>query len=175
MRRIGLAVVLGVSFLAAPLAVHGQQAGPPTLALLFLGTAGIDSTERSDIAVREGLREHGWVENQNIRLQHRYADGMRDRLDQLAGELVKNKVDVIVTIGTEATRAARRAGLSRSHLVRGADALIVTVRHLERFSPTARSAARIYGHQPLLIGIQGRPDVVDKLKAALGQALDLAS
>jgi putative ABC transport system substrate-binding protein len=59
--------------------------------------------------VREGLREHGWVENQNIRLQHRYADGMRDRLDQLAGDLVKNKVDVIVTIGTEATRAARRA------------------------------------------------------------------
>jgi ABC-type uncharacterized transport system substrate-binding protein len=58
---------------------------------------------------REGLREHGWVENQNIQLQHRYADGMRDRLDQLAGELVKNKVDVIVTIGTEATRAARRA------------------------------------------------------------------
>jgi putative ABC transport system substrate-binding protein len=59
--------------------------------------------------VREGLREHGWVENQNIRLQHRYADGMRDRLDQLAGDSVKNKVDVIVTIGTEATRAARRA------------------------------------------------------------------
>jgi hypothetical protein len=72
-------------------------------------------------------------------------------------------------------RAARRAGLPRSHLVRGADAPIVTVRHLERFSPTARSAARIYGRQPLLIGIQGRLDVVDKLKAALGQALDLAS
>ena len=174
MRLIGLAVC-SVSAFSPRRSPSGQQAGPPTVALLFLGTDGIDSTERSDIAVREGLREHGWAENQNIRLQHRYADGMRDRLDQLAGELVKNKVDVIVTIGTEATRAARRAGLSRSHLVRGTDALIVTVRHLERFSPTARSAARIYGRQPLLPGIQRRPDVVDKLKAALGQALDLAS
>jgi putative ABC transport system substrate-binding protein len=102
-----LGIVLAL--LATPLAAHSQQAGPPTVALLFLGTAGIDSTERSGSAVREGLREHGWVENQNIQLQHRYADGLRDRLDQLAGEFVKNKVNVIVTIGTEATRAARRA------------------------------------------------------------------
>jgi putative tryptophan/tyrosine transport system substrate-binding protein len=109
MRLIGLVIFLAVSLVLAPFAAEAQQAGPPTVALLFLGTAEIDSTERSGSAVREGLREHGWVENQNIQLQHRYADGMRDRLDQLAGELVKNKVDVIVTIGTEATRAARRA------------------------------------------------------------------
>jgi putative ABC transport system substrate-binding protein len=102
-----LGIVLAL--LAMPLTAHSQQAGPPTVALLFLGTAAIDSTARSGSAVREGLREHGWVENQNIQLQHRYADGMRDRLDQLAGELVENKVNVIVAIGTEATRAARRA------------------------------------------------------------------
>jgi putative ABC transport system substrate-binding protein len=95
--------------LATPLAAQGRQAGPPTVGLLFLGTAGVDSTERSGIAVREGLREHGWIEKQNIHFQHRYAGGMRDRLDQLVSELVKNRVDVIVTIGTEATRAARRA------------------------------------------------------------------
>jgi putative ABC transport system substrate-binding protein len=100
---------VGAGVLMAPLAAHSQQAGPPTVALLFLGTAGIDSTERSGSAIREGLREHGWVENQNIQLQHRYAGGLPDRLDQLAGELVKNKVNVILTIGTEATRAARRA------------------------------------------------------------------
>jgi putative tryptophan/tyrosine transport system substrate-binding protein len=109
MRLIGLAVVFSVSMFLAPLAAEGQATRTSKVGLLFLGAAGIDSTERSGIAVREGLRELGWVENENIHFQHRYAGGIRGRLDQLAGELVKGKVDVIVTIGTEATRAARRA------------------------------------------------------------------
>jgi ABC-type uncharacterized transport system substrate-binding protein len=109
MRLIGLAVVLTLSLSLAPLAVQGQQAGPSKVGGLFLGTAGVDWAERSGIAVREGLRELGWVESQNIHFQYRFAGGRRDRLDQLAGELVKNKVDVIVAFGTEATRAARRA------------------------------------------------------------------
>src|SRR3989454_8196268 len=109
MRLIRLVVVLAVSLTLAPLAVQAQQAGQSKVGPLFLGTAGIDSTERSGMAVREGLRELGWVENQNIHFLHRFAGGRRDRLDQLAAELVGNKVDVIVAIGTEATRAARRA------------------------------------------------------------------
>ncbi len=109
MRRIGLAVILALGLTLAPLAVQGQQAGQSKVGLLFLGTAGIDWTERSGIALREELRELGWVEKQNIHFQYRFAGGRRDRLDQLAGELVKDKVDVIVTMGTEATRAARRA------------------------------------------------------------------
>jgi hypothetical protein len=48
-----------VGVLIAPLAVQGQQAGQSKVGLLLLGTAGIDSTERSGIAVREGLRELG--------------------------------------------------------------------------------------------------------------------
>jgi len=108
MRLIGL-VILALSLTLAPFAVQGQQAGQSKVGLLFMGTIGIEATERSGIAVREGLRELGWVENQNIRFWLRYAGGIRDRLDQLAGELVKDKVDVIVTFGTEATRAARRA------------------------------------------------------------------
>jgi hypothetical protein len=43
--------------------------------------------------VREALHELGWVENQSIHFQSRFAGGRRDRLDQLAGELVKDKVD----------------------------------------------------------------------------------
>src|SRR5713101_4126550 len=94
MRRIGLAVILALGLTLAPLAVHGQQAGQSKVGLLFLGTAGIDWTERSGIALREELRELGWVENQNIHFQYRFAGGRRDRLDQLAGELVKDKVAV---------------------------------------------------------------------------------
>jgi len=60
-------------------------------------------------AFRQGLRELGYVEGQNIRLEIRWADGNRDRLPQLAGELVRLKVDVIVSGGNTATDAAKRA------------------------------------------------------------------
>ena len=71
MRLIGLAVILTLGLTLAPLAVQGQQAGQSKVGLLFLGTAGIDWTERSGIALREELRELGWVENQNIHFQYR--------------------------------------------------------------------------------------------------------
>jgi ABC-type uncharacterized transport system substrate-binding protein len=109
MRRIGLAVTLALGLILAPLATQAQPAGQSKVGLLFLGTAGVDWAERSGSAVKKGLGELGWVENQNIHFQSRFAGGRRDRLDQLADELVKDKVDVIVAFGTEATRAARRA------------------------------------------------------------------
>ena len=114
MRRIGLAVavVVTATLVLAPHAVQSQQARPSKVGLLFLGTAGIDWPERAGMAVREGLRELGWVENQNIQFTPLFAGGGRERLDQLAVELVKEKVDVIVSFGTEATRAAKRATTS---------------------------------------------------------------
>jgi hypothetical protein len=92
--------------LMTPLAVQGQKTGQSKVGLLFLGTAGSNWIERLGIAVKEGLRELGWVENQNIHFKYRFAGDRRDRLDQLAGELVKDKVDVIVTFGTK--RLVRR-------------------------------------------------------------------
>ena len=59
MRLIGLAVIPTLGLLLVPFAAQGQQAVQSKVGLLFLGTAGIDSTERSGIAVREGLRELG--------------------------------------------------------------------------------------------------------------------
>jgi putative tryptophan/tyrosine transport system substrate-binding protein len=117
-RHFLLISVAGV--FAAPLAVQGQQAGPSKVGLLLLSTAGTDWAERSGIEVREGLHELGWVENQNIHFQYRFAGGRHDRLGQLADELVKDKVDVIVTMGTEATRAARRATSSIPIVMGGA-------------------------------------------------------
>ena len=58
-------------------------------------------------AFREGLREIGYVEGQNITIEYRYADGKPDRLPTLAAELVHLKVDVIVTLGEDATRPAK--------------------------------------------------------------------
>ena len=60
-------------------------------------------------AFRQGLRELGYVEGKNIVIEWRYAEGKLDRLPALAAELVRLKVDVIVTGGPTATRAAKEA------------------------------------------------------------------
>jgi putative tryptophan/tyrosine transport system substrate-binding protein len=60
-------------------------------------------------AFQEGLRELGYAERNNIVIEYRYAEGKLDRLPALATELVRLKVDVIVTAGGQATRAAKEA------------------------------------------------------------------
>ena len=106
MRLIGLAVVLAVSLILAPLAAQGQQAGRvPRIG--YLGTRtpsdfGLD-------AFRQGLRELGWVEGQNIVIDYRFAEGRLDRLPDLAAELVRLKVDIIVAHSTPGAAAAKNA------------------------------------------------------------------
>jgi putative ABC transport system substrate-binding protein len=58
---------------------------------------------------RQGLRERGYVEGKNIRIEYRFADGKPERLRQLAAELVLLKSDVIVTLNTPASQAAKNA------------------------------------------------------------------
>ncbi len=60
-------------------------------------------------AFRQGLRELGYVEGKNIVIEWRYAEGKLDRLPSLAAELVRLKVDVIITAGPPTTRAAKEA------------------------------------------------------------------
>jgi ABC transporter substrate binding protein len=59
--------------------------------------------------LRQGLRERGWVEGQNITIEPRFAEGHTDRLPELATELVRLKMDVIVTSTTPAALAAKQA------------------------------------------------------------------
>lgn len=69
-----------------------------------------DAAARAQFAAFTGrLRELGYVEGSSLALEWRFADGQYDRLQMLAGELVKAKVEVIVTSGTPATAAAKRA------------------------------------------------------------------
>jgi putative ABC transport system substrate-binding protein len=72
------------------------------------------TVSRSDIAVRieafrQGLRELGYVEGKNIVIEWRFAEGKLDRLPALAAELVRLKVDIIITAGPPVTRAAKEA------------------------------------------------------------------
>ena len=61
-------------------------------------------------AIRLALRERGYIEGQNIAIEYRYAEGKRDRFPELAAELVRLKVDIIVVAGGAATiRAAKNA------------------------------------------------------------------
>jgi putative tryptophan/tyrosine transport system substrate-binding protein len=104
---VGCIMILTLSLLAAPLAATQQPAKGPRIGLLTSGVAA--STGFSD-AFRQGLREQGYVEGQNIGLVWRYAEGQVERLPALAAELVRLPVDVLVAAGgTPVALAAKRA------------------------------------------------------------------
>ena len=99
---------LSASLLAVPLAAEAQQAGK----VPRIGVLGESSpSDRPPLldAFRQRLRELGWVEGQNIVIDYRYAEGRVDRLPDLAAELVRLKVDLIVSGGTQVVTAAKNA------------------------------------------------------------------
>jgi putative ABC transport system substrate-binding protein len=101
-RRTFLGALTG-SLLTAPLAAEAQQPGrTPRIGVL---------ANRSPLwdAFRDGLRELGYVEGQTVALEYRWAEGNDQRLPGMAAELVKLKVDVIMTWGTPAALAAKNA------------------------------------------------------------------
>ncbi len=75
----------------------------------FLTSTSPSATSARVEAFRQGLRELGYVEGKNIVIEYRYAEGKLDRLSELAAELVRLKVDVIVTGGAGSTRTAKEA------------------------------------------------------------------
>jgi putative ABC transport system substrate-binding protein len=101
----GLACVL-----AAPLAAEGQQpAKVPRIGWLLTGSLEAPETKALLDAFRQGARELGYVEGQNIVIEYRAAEGRLDRFPALAAELVRIKVDLIVAGSTSAARAAQQA------------------------------------------------------------------
>ena len=101
-------LAMGGSALAAPLVLFAQQQKTvPRIGLLIPETVSVETTRVE--ALRSGLRDHGYVEGKNIIFELRSADGNYDRLPDLAAELAKLKVDVIVAFGTKAVSAAQRA------------------------------------------------------------------
>ena len=106
--RRKLLVALGVGALAAPLTSFAQQKGK-VWRIGFLGTATASGFERRVEALRAGLRDLGYVEGKNLAIEFRWAEGNYERLPELAAELVRLKVDVIVTHGNLGTRAAKSA------------------------------------------------------------------
>jgi putative ABC transport system substrate-binding protein len=89
-----------------PLAAYAQEPKMPTIGALVIGNINPEQFWRE---FRQGLRDLGYVEDQNIRFEFRSAEGHLDRLPELAAELVRLKVDIIVTWFTPTALAAKKA------------------------------------------------------------------
>ncbi len=103
-------VALASAILSPPLTTAAQQ--PPRvhrIGFLSLSSLSDPRTQRIFEAFRQGLRELGYLEGQNTAIESRWAEAKYDRLPGLAAELVRLKVDVIVTAGVPAIQAAKEA------------------------------------------------------------------
>src|SRR5919198_189420 len=98
----GLGLLVGCGISLSPLEPPAKVA---RVGFLWAGT----STSRGDEAFRLGLRELGYVEGQNVTIERRFAEEQPDRLPDLAAELVRLNVDVIVAVTGPEIRAAREA------------------------------------------------------------------
>jgi len=101
-------VLCALSLLTTPLAATAQQAGR-TVTIGYLGNASPALEAVQVDAFREGLRQFGYVEGQNLTIQYRWAEGQQERHAGLAQELVRLQPDVILTAGTPGTLAAKHA------------------------------------------------------------------
>jgi len=99
---------LAGAILAASLAAHAQQAGRVYRIGILEPVPAAQNAANLD-ALRTGLRNLGYVEGRNLIIDYRSADGRAERFPDLAAELVRLKVDLIVTRGTPAARAAKSA------------------------------------------------------------------
>jgi putative tryptophan/tyrosine transport system substrate-binding protein len=98
--------LLGGAAVTWPLTARAQQSKVARIGALYIGLADAESFKTE---LREGLRELGYVEGQNISFEFRSAEGKLDRLPELASELVRLKVDVIVALYVPSGLAAKQA------------------------------------------------------------------
>ena len=105
MRRRSFITFLGGAAVAWPLTARAQQAAVALVGLL----SGVQLDDRLMNAVRQGLKEGGYIEGRNIAIKYRSADGRFDRLPALAAELVADRVAVIIALFSPTAAIAAKA------------------------------------------------------------------
>jgi putative ABC transport system substrate-binding protein len=106
--RRKLVIALGVGALAAPVGVFAQQQSK-VVRIGFLGATSASDFAKEVQALQAGLRELGYVEGKNLVIEFRWAEGKYDQLPVLAADLIRLKVELVVTRGTPASHAMQNA------------------------------------------------------------------
>ncbi|HEY7556663.1 MAG TPA: ABC transporter substrate-binding protein [Candidatus Binatia bacterium] len=161
-----LSLALSTLLYCVPVAAQ-EPAKVWRIGVLVSSSASLNSSR--DDALRQGLRESGYVEGKNIILEYRYADGKLDRLPELAADLVRSGPDLILVGGTRVAIAAKQATGTIPIVVAGAGDLVAAgvVQNLNRPSANVTGVSRV---SPEILGTR-----VELLKEIIPKATRIAT